>query len=216
MSGLLPHSRTTGLAVSSEPTGQASWVRFGMLSSRSVWSAAASSASTSRAAICSLMRADFGFDGGGILALGLEHADLLGNGFARALELLFVGLGLAARLVAGEHVVDQVSSGRRPGAWRRSWTAAGFSRMTRISSMARRLSRAMGAGINANFQQLRDRGSRLVGIPPPMADRVGAPHSLLHSWISSWKPKSKPMIRFRNHNRAQRTGTKWNRRRSRR
>ncbi len=51
--------------------------------------------------------ADLGLDGGGVLALGLEHADLFGNGFPLVLELLFVGLGLAARLVAGEHGGDE-------------------------------------------------------------------------------------------------------------
>ena len=52
--------------------------------------------------------ADFGFDGGSVLALGLELADVFGNRFPGILELLFVGLQLAACFVTGEHVVNKL------------------------------------------------------------------------------------------------------------
>ena len=51
--------------------------------------------------------ADLGLDSGGVLALGFEHADLLGNRFPRVLELLFGGFKRPAGLVAGEHFVDK-------------------------------------------------------------------------------------------------------------
>jgi hypothetical protein len=40
--------------------------------------------------------------------LALSMADLFGDGFAGILELLFVGLELAAGFVAGEHVVNEL------------------------------------------------------------------------------------------------------------
>src|SRR5690606_7821030 len=52
-------------------------------------------------------RADLGLDGGGVLALALEDADLLGDLLALGLEALLFGLGAAAGFVAGEDVVDE-------------------------------------------------------------------------------------------------------------
>ena len=51
--------------------------------------------------------AHLGLDGGSVLALGLEHADLLGNRFALVLQLLLVGLGVATGFIAGEHGVHE-------------------------------------------------------------------------------------------------------------
>ena len=51
--------------------------------------------------------ADLGFDRRSILALAFEHADLLGNGFPRILQLLLGGFQSAAGFVAGEHRGDE-------------------------------------------------------------------------------------------------------------
>ncbi len=150
MSGLVPHSRTTGLADSSEPTGQASWVRFGMLRSSSVWRAEAASAAASRAAICSLMARTS--------ASMAEVSSPLALSMPICLEMVLRELCSCCLSVSAlRRASSQASTSSTSFQWspprvlRRSWTAAGFSRMTRISSMARRLSRPMAPGNQREF-----------------------------------------------------------------
>lgn len=48
------------------------------------------------------------FNGGGVLPLLLEHADLLGGGIALGLQGLLFRLGIAARFIARQNVINKL------------------------------------------------------------------------------------------------------------
>ena len=155
ISGLAPHSRTTGLAglVAADGAGFVGEVRD--VEQQIVLLGGGVFGLHVECGDLFVDGADLGLDGGGVLALGLELADLLGNGFPRALELLFGGLQRTAGLVAGEHVVDEFPMIAAPG-FEAILDGGGVVADDADIEHGGRLSRAMGGGINGNFHRMRD------------------------------------------------------------